>query len=60
MSGKSDDFLMHVHLEISQVLHLGVLNQLLLVFLEFLLIFTRQAFYSRLDDIAQGDVGVIL
>jgi hypothetical protein len=51
---------MHVYLEIGQVLLLGLLDQLFLVLLEFLLIFSRKAFHSRLDDVASGDVEVIL
>lgn len=51
---------MLVHLKIGQVLCLGVLDRLLLVLLEFLQFFSRRALYSRLNDIARGDVEVIL
>jgi hypothetical protein len=51
---------MPAHLEIDQVLCLGLLDQLLLVLLKFLLIFSRQALHSQLDGVARGDVGVIL
>lgn len=51
---------MPVHLAIGQVLYHGLLDQLLLMLLEFLLIFRRQILHSQLNDVAQGDAGVTL
>jgi hypothetical protein len=56
----SDDLLMMFHLEIGQVLCLGILYQLSFVLFEFLLIFSRQVLHSLLHDVAWGDLGVIL
>ena len=55
-----DDLLMLVHLEVCQVLRLGLLKQLSFVVLEFLLTFSRQVLQSQLHDVAWGDFGVIL
>jgi hypothetical protein len=51
---------MMFHLEIGQVLCLGILYQLSFVLFEFLLIFSRQVLHSLLHDVAWGDLGVIL
>jgi hypothetical protein len=50
-----DDFLIPVHLENGQVLRVGLLDQLLLVLLEFLVIFSRQTLHSQLNDIVGGN-----
>lgn len=55
-----DDLLMLVHLEVCQVLRLGLLNQLSFVVLEFLLTFSRQVLQSQLHDVAWEEFGVIL
>jgi hypothetical protein len=51
---------MPVQLEIGHAFHLGLLDQLLLVLLEFLLIFNQHILHSRLNDIAERDIRVIL
>lgn len=53
-------FLIPVHLEIGQVLRLGLLDQLLYVLLKVPLIISRQSLYSRLDNIAEGNIRVVL
>jgi hypothetical protein len=54
-----DDFLISVHLEVGHELRLGLLDQLFLVLLSFLLIVSRQGFLSRLNDVARRDVRAI-
>jgi hypothetical protein len=51
---------MPVHHEIGRILRVRLLDQLLLVLLKFLLTFSRQTVYSRLDDIVEGDMRIIL
>jgi hypothetical protein len=54
-----NDFVVPVHLEVSQELCFCFLDQLLLVLLELEQFFSRQDFPSRLDDIAGGDISFI-
>jgi hypothetical protein len=51
-----DDLVIPVHLEVGQEFCLRFFDQLLLVFLELLLIFSRQSLHSRLDDVAGRDI----
>jgi hypothetical protein len=48
-----------VHLEDGQEFRLRFLDQSLLVFLDLLLIFSRQILHSRLDDVAGRNTGTI-
>jgi hypothetical protein len=56
----SDDLVILVHLEVGQGFRMRFLDQPLLVFLELLLIFSRQMLHSWLDDVAERDIRVIL
>jgi hypothetical protein len=49
-----------IHLEAGQEFALDFFDQMFFVFLEFLLIFSRQSLHSWLDDVAERDIGVIL
>jgi hypothetical protein len=48
----SDDFIVHVHLEVDQKLRFCLLNQLLLVLLELELFVSQQGLPSRLYNVA--------
>jgi hypothetical protein len=56
----TDDNMVPVHHEMGQVCRPGLLDRLLRVLLEFLLFMSRHYLHSQLNDIARGNIGVVL